>query len=639
MAKNVGSRSLGRPIPDAQRPRNPFNRSTCVKLNQKAGHAVPAHWFWAPAGSHVKINRKEFMRTFNIITSSFVPFTHYLDFFAVKISDLWSYWDNWYLNINDQHSSFGNGMQFFESSGSTPVTDPVKMRQDLPATSMRAILNLLDNSSGIMPYTGETEIGEETDYDEIRKYNARRLLNNLRYPVSPCGELVDGYYCGMEPDNYGYVSDKSNQVQNYIPLCAYQKCCFEWYRNTSYFAQNPFAFNLDWMGSSNGSQVTTENMQKFIGVITNLHSVNWRKDFYQSAYPALDYIPADQKQYDWTVPDNVANAFAYLQYTTGIDQDWAQSSDTTSSVVGDPGNVWLDITNSKLRRTQSASLSRTTNHDHSFQQSLAPNAYNVQAIRAAFALDKLKRATAYASQHIKDQYEARFGFKFKGDQHHSIRIGSFKTKITPFEVTSTSASEVNGNLQPLGTIGGKGLGSAGYEDEISFDCQNCDYLIMAISYFVPDLSYDSLHHDPFLTKHSRNDFFQPEFENLGLQPVYQKYISWSVFTDPSQADVANNILRFYQTRYQEYKTDVDRNFGLFNRGCLLSPFTSHFNLDLRVFGLSGLDWRFFKVLPTDVDNMFVTQSDPTQLSDHFYGVIDFDIKCTQLMSVHGQPDL
>ena len=647
MAKNVGSRSLGRPIPDAQRPRNPFNRTSSVKLNQKSGHAIPAHWFLAPAGSHVRINRKEFMRTFNIITSSFVPFTHYLDIFAVKMSDLWSYWDNWYLNINDQHSSFGNAIQNFESSGSVDIDDQVKMRQDFPSYSMFTILTLLDGASGIAPATGELSYPDAQQSDgDIRRMNARRLLHHLRYAVAPAGELdSSGKYCNLTPDSFGYVSDKSNQVQNLAPLCAYQKICYEWYRNTSYLAQNPFYYNLDWLGAQNGSQVTQNNLSKMMARLTNLHSVNWRKDFYQSAYPALDYIPDDQKQYDWSVPDNVVNAFAYLDSVSGNDNFRWRISSGDDSINGDSRNVWGGTPSAGgslgLRMTNDdESGSNLLLHTHTYQQSLAPNAYNVQAIRAAFALDKLRRATAYASQHIKDQYEARFGFKFKGDQHHTIRIGSFKSKVTPFEVTATSASSASGTLQPLGTIGGKGLGFSDYQDEISFDCQNCDYIIMAISYFVPDLAYDGLHFDPFLIKHGRNDFFQPEFENLGLQPVYQKLISWSVIeNNPQLADAANNILRYYQTRYQEYKTDVDRNFGLFGRGCMLSPFTSHFNLDKRVFGLSGLDWRFFKVLPDDVDNMFVTQSEASMLSDHFFGVIDFDIRCTQLMSVHGQPDL
>lgn len=628
MAPNVGSRSLGRPLPDAKRPRNPFDRSYSVRFNSKIGHLLPVFKLWAPAGSHVKINRKEFIRSFDINTSSFVGHDHFLDFFAVKVADLWSYWDNWYLNINDMHTSFPNAMQTLD--GSTDIFATPKMRTNLPAWNMITYLNSID-SAYIYPGTGELQYGT-TAPANITCYNSRRLLNLLGYPITVAGTLdSQGKFLGMIPDSYGYVSDKSNQVNNGFYLAAYQKIYFEHYRNFSYEQQNPFYYNFDWLGSYNGTQVSN-NLPMFLANLCQLRAVNWRKDFFQAAYPALDYIPADSKQTDWSVPDNIANAFAYLDMNSGTD---GGRYNNNQGVLGRISSSISALVGSVDSDGNFVSSGNPSYHTHSYRQLLDPSAYNVQAIRAAFALDKLRRASAYANQHVKDQYEARFGFKYKGDTHESVRIGSFKCSITPFEVTQTSPT----SGAPLGTIGGKGLGSQGFSDEISFDCQLSDYIILGLSYFVPRLTYDSFRFDPFVIKFSRNDFFQPEFENLGLQPVYQKLISWSILTTPSSADAANNVLRFYQTRYQEYKTEVDKNFGLFNRGCQLSPFTSHFNLDKRVFGLNGLDWRFFKVLPDDVDNMFVTQADPTELTDQFYGQIDFSVKCTQLMSVHGQPDL
>lgn len=612
---------------------------------------MPIAQLWAPAGSHVKINRSEFIRTFDIATSSFVPFDHFVDFFAVKLSDLWSYWDNWYLNINDMHSSFANAMQFYQSQ-SVALEDQVKMRTQCPAFSMLSILNLLDGISDEAAGTGELSYTlpsgvspgpQESLSNVIRRYNARRLLNVLHYPITVAGTLdSNGQYLGMTPDSLGYVSDKSNQLNNLFPLCAYQKIYFEHYRNNSYQAQNPFYYNLDWLGMDNTGAVDQSNLELFMTALTQLRSVNYRKDFFQSAYPALDYVPVDDSPLQWDVPSNIVNAFGVLgPFDTGSDFGrWTGFGTSLTSANGSPSNAYFNSQNNGVIRQIDATNARTTEHTHIYEQSISPNAYNVQAIRAAFALDKLKRASAYAPRHIKDQYEARFGFKFKGDEHHSIRLGSFKCNITPYEVTQTAPGQsAGGSYQPLGTIGGKGVGSSGYQDEIEFDCKNCDYIILGLSYFIPRVSYDSLRFDPFVTKFALNHFFQPEFENLGLQPVYQKLISWSTMTTPSLADAANNILRYYQTRYQEYKTGIDVNLGLFNRDCMLSPFTSHLNLDKRVFGTSGLDWRFFKVLPDDVDNMFVTQADPTELTDQFYGVCEFVFKCTQLMSVHGQPSL
>lgn len=105
MAKNVSKASLGRPLPDAKRPRNPFDRSFTVSFNTKNGFLDPVFSEYVPAGSHVEINRSEFCRMADINTAAMVGFDHFIDFFAVPIKLLWSDWDNWYLNIRDEHSS------------------------------------------------------------------------------------------------------------------------------------------------------------------------------------------------------------------------------------------------------------------------------------------------------------------------------------------------------------------------------------------------------------------------------------------------------------------------------------------------------------------------------------------------------
>lgn len=649
MSRN-GNASLGRPMPDAKRPRNPYDRSYKVKFTSKVGHLLPIFKLWSPAGSHVRLNRREFMRTFDINTAAFEGFKHCIDFFAVNLNDIWGYWDNWYLNINDMHSSAFNALQ--AGLNGSDVDAQVKMRTNVPGNSITSILGLSDLADNLLAGTGEIQYTRvedvegtptEVTYDSntIRRYNARRLLNLLGYPVTVAGELDEnGQFLGMTPDELGYVHDNSNQINNLIPLCVYQKIYFEHFRNNSYEAQNPFYYNLDWLGNSNDNPaVTNSNLIQFYGHITQLRSANYRKDFFQSAYPALDYVPSDASPFDWEVPTNVGNLSGILQVATGSDAGRWNYSGLYGYLVNSGGQNILKNDSPSNLLGNVAGENQNLSHTHIYEQSLGPNAYNVQAIRAAFALDKLKRASAYAPRHVKDQYEARFGFKYKGEHHHSIKIGSFATDINAFEVTQTSPTSINGDLSPLGTIGGKGIGSSGHGDEITFDCMNSDYMIMAVSYFMPRLNYDSFRFDPFLIKFSRNDFFQPEFENQGLQPVYQKLIAWSKLTDPTLADVANNILRFWQARYQEYKTGIDTNFGLFNRGCMLSQFTTHFNLDKRVFGMSGLDWRFFKVLPDDVDNMFVTHADQEELSDQFYGQVTFDVDTTELMSVHGMPSL
>lgn len=623
MAKNVSKASLGRPLPDAKRPRNPFDRSFSVNFNTKNGFLDPVFSEYVPAGSHVEINRSEFCRMADINTAAMVGFDHFIDFFAVPIKLLWTDWDNWYLNIRDEHSS-----QFTDISNppSTVFALPGQ-RNNVFALSLTSILNYSDALSGLYPGTGEVAYSMAT-YDGIRKWNSRRLLNRLKYGIVPAWGASSQWANII--DSFNYAHDSSNQFQNLFRLLAYQKVYYDHYRNTAYETQNPFLFNIDWI--KDGVTPTASQLQALCAGITNLHGVNYRKDFYQSIFPALNYIPAEGSVVDgFTVPSNVGNLLGILQADTGDDLGRWKNMDQPKGLAG----VGTSQSGS-VAQSQSGSWVNVS-HTHIFEQSLGPNAYNVQAIRAAFALDKMKRQSAYAPRHIKDQYAARFGFNYSSaEEGHCVRIGSFKSGVLPSEVIQTTPTSGS----PLGTIGGKGVSGDNYSKTIKYDAKDGDCLIMGISYFMPRLMYDSSALDPFNVKFFRNDFFMPEFENLGLQPIYNKFYRLADNSTPTLNDAENNALRGWQTRYQEYKTGISQNFGLFVRGQQLSIFTSAFDMSDRLaLNPSGLSWQFFKVRPQDVDNLFVTAADATELTDQFYGFINFDFKANQNMSIHGQPKL
>lgn len=631
MAKSKAS--LGRPLPDAKLPRNPFDRSHSISTNSKLGFIEPVFSEFVPAGSHVEINRSEVFRTADVNTAAMVGFDHFIDFFAVPVRLLWSEFDNWLLNIHDQHSS-----SFVDLSA---PADNCPMRAQLPGWSLYNILLTSDNYDGtVAPGTGETTYPDfkfpdtsPIGYDGILGFNRRRLLNRLKYGIVPMQQdPADLGFIHLTKDGFGYVYDHSNEFQNLLRLCAYQKCYYDHYRNTAYENQSPFFFNLDWLKP--GVTPSTTQLGKLMTYLTNLHSVNYRKDFFQAIYPALNYIPVDDTS--WSVPANVVQAYGVLPYTitgtTGSDASRWRDSNEDEPVSFNP--IGIDAGGTIYNDAQSKSFHHSHLLSLNTSQSIAPNAYNVQAIRGAFALDKLKRQSAYAPRHIKDQYEARYGFKYKGDDMHCVRIGSFKNEINLSEVTQTTPTSGS----PLGTIGGKGYSACDFGETIKYDCGEGETIIMGLSYFMPRLCYDSLALDPFNCKIDREDFIIPEFMDLGLQPVYRKYFQVAD-AEGNSADTVNNTVQAYQVRYQEYKTGVNRNFGLFNIGNQLSVFSSHFDIWARTSLMSGLNWRWFKVRPQDVDNIFVDKATPEESTDQFYGFINFMFKCNQNLSVHGQPKL
>lgn len=465
------------------------------------------------------------------------------------------------------------------------------------------------NSSGILD--GNNGFGVPVTAPYIRRQDIYTTLNGTYTDI-----IGDSIFHGAQRllDLLGY--DHSNCIMpssadpfetnlNAFRLLAYQKIYYDHFRNTAYESNNPMDYNADWWY---GQGVSGSNPAGMIGTpvtiagILTLRYANVRRDYFTNLYPALNYVFSSPSGVDWQVPDSVVLGAR----TSAVMLPRIQSS-TSMTALTSTGNA--------------ASLS-------------------VQSIRAAFALDKLLRASAYTPKHVRDQIEARFGVKCsKKYGNESEYLGSFMNDIVIGEVTSTANTLTASSGDALGAIGGKGVSGDKGGHVIEFDTNEDDCIIMGVMYSLCRSMYDSRRIDAFNAKFTKEDYFQPEFMNLGLRPLYQ-YELYTVSGPNAQA--YSNQIRGYVPRYQEYKVSIDENHGLFNNGNLLSIFTPHFNFS---FGLvlasgPGVTAAYFKMAPKHLDSIFAQQYDASdQGTDQFYGLIQFKFDARQNMSVHGQPSL
>ena len=82
--------------------------------------------------------------------------------------------------------------------------------------------------------------------------------------------------------------------------------------------------------------------------------------------------------------------------------------------------------------------------------------------------------------------------------------------------------------------------------------------------------------DVFNMKTSREQYFQPEFQDLGKQPIQSTELSFYVYPkSPSNPEdrIVNNIIGF-TNRYMEYKTSVNKVHGAFTTSGSLSAWAS-----------------------------------------------------------------
>lgn len=576
---------LQRPKVSANYSRNAFDRSFSVNTSYQLGGL---DCFLAQpmiAGSHIKLNRAIFQRTADVNTAAFPKVDTHVEFFSVPIRLLWMYWNQFKLNIQDFNSTM-MGTVSTPSTASTSFTpnSPVLPTFDVAAFHREINAILYDGTSSSPYFTGISPI-------KGAALGAYRLLGAMGYGSYPTKSTS-----ALESSESKAVT----YLVNPLKALAYQKVYYDHFRNTAYENNDPLYYNVDDIFTN------TPLVANRVGKIFQYRYVNYRKDYFQSVYPSLNYSVSSPTGNSWLISDSVVHSSGNLVGS------------------GAPDMVLASVMNV----SQSPSLRANTNLFP--DQPVSSSYISVQQIRAAFALDKLLRASAYAPKHVKDQFEARYGIKGVESGNESVRIGAFMNDVLIQEVVNTANN--------LGEIGGKGVGYNGFQKDIEFTFKE-DSILIGVMYSLPRTSYDATFIENWNSKIDREDFFIPEYMNLGLQPFLQAERTFVYHS--SGNDVPNwvnaNINIGYKDRYSEYKLGIDRNLGNFTLSGALSDFVVHSNSSQLAGAASS---NYFKVKPTDMDSIFSQATDTGDiLTDKFITHLDIKLIVNQNMSVHGQPQL
>lgn len=400
-------------------------------------------------------------------------------------------------------------------------------------------------------------------------------------------------------------------------LLAYQKVCSDYYRVANYESSRIKAYNIDnplsWGGQSSV-------FLSFVSNYLQLRYRPWKKDLYtisSTSFQGNDFM------------SNIINAPSFP-----VDSRYASMlPDTDRSARNFQGQLYS-------RESPSAGFNVT-----------------VSNLRSAFALDKLYRLSAQAGDgDYKSQIKARFGFDPYAPQYKSEFVGAASAPVKIDQVTTTADTlSSNGDN---GTPAGRIYGNA-YAQEASgvFDYDVKEHgILIGISSFVPDVDYSSYGINPFNTKINREDYFQPEFDNLGKQPLTSLCFNpWKkvALSGPGQVgsklQLVNTVLGWFP-RYIEYKTSVDEVHGQlngwlnrsFDRAPSLALWTApRFNSsDSKKFDNwrdNGLSLDFFYIDPSLYDSIFVNQYRGDQSEDQFICEVTNNVQAILPMSISGEP--
>ena len=569
--------------------RAPFDLSQEGSITSMCGEIDVPYWQPIVKGTKGSVNRSVIItRTADVVSPAFHRVTEHFDFFLVPIHSLWRSWENWKLNINDLQDT--NLVQWSDVQNTPNLT--------LPNNCPR-----MDFMGFIPKLFGTTESAA----------NARAMNDALRF--------ADWF--GYNPGKCAQSDGINSMVMNLFAAGAYQKCYFEHYRNTAYESNNPYAYNFDWLYPDDSGLVQLiPSKPKHLAVAKEwfkVRRVNMRNDYFHNIYPALNYVSSSPSGVGFSVPSSVG----------GVASGSPLSNFPAVSSGSSPFSPYI---------YQSAG-NMSSNSQY----------LSVQSIRAAFALDKLMRASAYAPKHVKEQYKAQFGVDghvYDSDMR-SQRLGSFQSNVVFQEVTNMAES----SDAKLGDLGAKGLGSSQGDKPISFYAEY-DSILICLHYFLPRSRYDADGIFEWNTHISRESFFIKAFENLGLRPFYIRNLNgslvttfaWTVpnFEYKIKPDVNHGEFKQIFITY-EYESAADPGERLYLNTQMsdqLSTFVPHTlnNYPLTVIGYTA---DYFKVSPEDLDNIFRNQVPAHHPIGFYQFYTDYRISVPVVapMSVHGQPSL
>lgn len=302
--------------------------------------------------------------------------------------------------------------------------------------------------------------------------------------------------------------------------------------------------------------------------------------------------------------------------------------------------------------------------------SVQSSLFDVLQLVEAQAIQKWRQKSMLAGNKTADQFRAHHGEVPRHlVDHLPDFIGSVDNEIQITEITSQADTASSPDESNLGEIAGRGYGAS---DNKVFHFHSDDYGILFLLHaIVPENTYSSYGFDFGNTMVYYNDFFQTEYQNIGLQAV-PKYLLNTVDllgtplyggnhgAEGDEHFTENVGVVGYAPRYFNYKQYPSKVHGLFNPSRLTvydQASTSKFGYsDMQSFvmpradlvlGLNNssvfptlglvLQLTNLYVNPTLFDSIFAVNADSSEITDTFISHVKFYCEASLPMSVLGLP--
>lgn len=713
----------------AKRPRNGFDRSETHLYSQPAGMILPVYQMFMQPNDHVSIDTRSIVQAQTLKGRPFLGMKQNFAFYFVPCRLLYSYSKALFTGLKPKNTLISSLLS--NNAAQTSATKPVKAPVFKPYQVFARFAGAPDESGNIpdlMTYTsnsanqgekifggsavspqsspgfhespgyfgGTRANGRQTtsdnaplaaakpvpgvptnSFDDVKsdiginpfgKYLVQKapFYDALGYPLLPSYvRFCDLFRYGAMP----YIGESINVNEfnasmygyeaNLFYFLAYQKIYQDHFLDSNFENVNPLSYNVDDLFSTDSMQskfdlkVDIKSLDRALDIFSPRY-VKYNKDLLSNIHPSPLFVD-DVSQ---TIKTYVGSNPSLLNGQPMSSYEMQNSPD--SAVMSHRNGVYSTISAAQLRNL--------------------------------FAFEKMQQISSRAPKTYKGQMLAHYGVNVADDMTESIYCGGFQKVLEVNPVIATSDGQAADSSTNFGQQGS--YIDSGQSGHVNFDAKEHGVL-MCVSWFSPSSLYDSDGIDAFNVKFAREDYFVPEMEDLGMQPIdYSRLLPpWASLSDYRLPDMSGAVEEYYskhqsdvkaaydklyhrssliehgralgnssskfpaekvygwQPRYHEYKSGADYIHGEFKTGRSMQVLTLHrptpFNYQLGVGMLKGRDFPnknfngvpagFLFVDPACTNEVVEVNYDGTEKTDPFRISTEFNVSYISDMSVSGMP--
>lgn len=523
-------------------------------------------------------------RTQPLDAAAYLDLDLHVDYFFVPMTILMSKFESFIYRIKDFYSNVDNN------------------NFDLP------LLDLDQAKSQILPdaYNRVISIGIGANFDDLGK-GCLRLFDHLGYGTL-LNSSVSGWtvYSAYNPKVFPWA------------LLAYNAAYEYYYINDEYEAFINNLFNVD-SEVNQGTDIDTISTS----FTQNICSLKYRNK-YHDYFTRVKASPIVSGNNLLDSAGSLSLAKSWLSRSQSTSYGVSQFDTLVDGVVGSIGTVsssplYPDSHNTRTNFGFATALS--SNDPDVTVYNGTPNGQDINTanLRALFANEKLWTITGMNRKQYDAQTLAHFGFDVPTDVLHQVQhIGHHLYNLKVGEVISTAGTA----NQPLATVAGKGYAFDNNDKNIRFTAP-CHGVFIA-------LYSSAIHRNYFGAFRKENaigswqDFYQPEFDHLGMQPMFLFETRQDRFGSSGSFDYGTIL--GWQYRYEQFKSRYDRSSLAFANDFIgganvfySGPFSSWGPSDLPLEGVNFTSMGFvpssymkwvLKESPCELNNMMTVAYDP-----------------------------